>query len=159
MMEPMTLIQTALMVGASAALQKTAGQAVEDAYQAFKQLLFSRFQATKAAVEVLESDPQDEDSQRVAKKQLQKADDGQKLTSDLELLERAQAVLKAIQKHAPQLAGAVGVSLKDIEAGASLTIRDIVSSGSGVVAEGVTAQQDITIEGVRAGQQGRADPN
>jgi hypothetical protein len=77
---------------------------------------------------------------------------------DTEVLQKAQALLEAIQRQAPQMVAAIGVDLKDIE-GASLAIRRVVATGTGVKVEGAKLSGDITIEGVQAGRPGGTRPN
>ena len=81
-----------------------------------------------------------------------------KADQDVEVLQQAQALLDAIQRHAPQAAAAIGVDLKEIE-GASLAIRRVTASGTGVKVEGAKLSGDITIEDVRAGGSGGRLPN
>lgn len=77
---------------------------------------------------------------------------------DAEVLQHAQALLEAIQRHAPQAAAAIGVDLKNIE-GAALAIRRITATGAGVKVERAKLSGGITIEDVRAGGQGGTRPN
>ena len=54
-MDPVTLIVTALVAGASAALKEAAGSAASDAYQALKRLVARKFTGEKPAPAALES--------------------------------------------------------------------------------------------------------
>lgn len=147
-MDPIT---AALIVGATAALQKTAGQVIEDTYNAFKTLLISRFQSTKAAIELLESDPQDEDSQKVVNKQLQKA----KVEEDEEVLQRAQALVEAVKKYAPDTGKQLNIDLNDLKVGGTATIRNI---GKTVKGRNWDITKDLNIENVGMGGEDD-DPN
>jgi hypothetical protein len=77
---------------------------------------------------------------------------------DAEVLQQAQVLLEAIQRHAPQAAAAIGVDLKDIE-GASLAIRRVIATGTGVKVEQGKFSGDLTIEDVQAGGSGGRLPN
>ena len=151
-MDPITIIVTALALGAAAGLKPTAEQAVKDTYAGIKKLIQDKYQHINLAL--LEGDPASEARQGVVKEDLAKA----KADQDEDVLRQAQALLDAIQKHAPEAAGAVGVDLEDIK-GASLTIEDIIATGTGVKVKGADLSGDIGVKGVRAGFGGEPDPN
>jgi hypothetical protein len=152
-MDPITIIVTALALGAAAGLQLTAEQAVKDAYAGIKRLIQDKYQ--QVSVALLEADPASEARQNVVKEDLAKA----KADQDEEVLRQAQALLDVIEKHAPEAAEVVGVDLKDIK-GASLTLQNIIAAGSratGVRAKGVEVSGDIEIKDVQAGNGGASD--
>ena len=148
-MEPLSLILTALVAGIAAGLQPTATQAVKDAYQGVKELIRRKY--AKVSIDMLENDPADEARQGIVKKDLQQAGaDG-----DQELLHAAQALLAAI--HASEFdstaARSVGVSLKDIEVGASFKLSNINATGNatGLEIDGAKIEKNLEINGVQAG--------
>jgi hypothetical protein len=151
-MDPLTSLVTALAAGAAAALQSTVQQAVKDGYTALKTLIQRKY--TRVDVNQLEANPNSKNRREVVEEELAAAG----ADKDTEVLQQAQILLEAIQRHAPQVAAAVGVDLKDIE-GASLAIRRVIATGAGVKVEGAKLSGDITIEDVQAGRQGGARPN
>jgi len=72
---------------------------------------------------------------------------------DAELVAKAQALLELVRREAPAAAPAIGVDLRDVEAG-NLRLRDIIASGTGVRVEKGRIPGDIEVSGVRAGQKG-----
>lgn len=149
LMDPITLIVTALATGAAAGLKPTAEKVIKDAYEGLKTLITRKYERTKAAVPVLEHDPASDAGKDVVRESLEQEEAGQ----DEDLLLQAQAVLQAVRTHEPSAAAAAGVLIEDIEAGASVNVRDIVTDGS-FTARQIRAQEDVTIEGVRAGRGG-----
>lgn len=126
-MDPITLIVTALAAGAAAGLKPTAEQVVKDAYQGLKALVKSKYAATAPTVDYLEARPERENTRQDLHQELAATTAAQ----DAEVLNQAQAVLKAVEKKAPELAVSIGVSLEDIHVGASINIGDIVVKGDG----------------------------
>ena len=143
-MDPITIVVTALALGAAAGLKPTAEQAVKDTYAGIKKLIQDKYKQVNLAL--LEGDPASEARQGVVKEDLAKANADQ----DVEVLRQARALLEAVEKHAPETAGAVGVDLEDIK-GASLRVEDIIASGTGVKVKKADLSGDIEIKGVRAG--------
>jgi len=151
-MDPLTSLATALAAGAAAALQSTVEQAVKDGYAALKGLIQHKY--TQVNVDQLEANPSSKSRRGVVEEDLKAVG----ADADAEVLQKAQALLEAIQRHAPQTAAAIGVELKDIE-GAALAIRRIIATGTGIKVEGAKLSGDITIEDVRAGDRGGIRPN
>jgi hypothetical protein len=60
-MEPMAIILTALVAGATAAAKDTAGTAVRDAYNGLKHLLKKKFEGDPLAQAVVDAKPEDID--------------------------------------------------------------------------------------------------
>ena len=63
-MDPITIILTALVVGAAAGLKPTAEKAVKDAYAGIKSLIKRKYGQVK--VDILESDPASKEVQIVS---------------------------------------------------------------------------------------------
>ena len=151
-MDPLTSLVTALAAGGAAALQSTVEQGVKDGYAALKGLIRRKY--ARVNLNQLEANPSSKSRRDVVEEELAAAG----ADKDAEVLQQAQVLLEAIQRHAPQAAAAIGVDLKDIE-GASLAIRRVIATGIGVKVEHAKLSGDITIEDVRAGGQGGSPPN
>ena len=133
-MDPLTSLVTALAAGAAAALQSTVEQVVKDSYAALKELIQRKY--AQVDVNQLETNPSSKSRQGVVEEDLKAVGADQ----DTEVLQKAQALLEAIQRQAPQMVATIGVDLKDIE-GASLAIRRVTATGTGVKVEGGQAQR------------------
>jgi hypothetical protein len=124
-MDPITLIVTALVAGAAAGaaagLKDTAGQAVKDAYAGLKDLIARKYAPATASLAQLEAQPGSKARRAVLEEDLGKLAAG----DDAELLEQAQALLKAVRGHAPDTAGIIGVDLDGVIAAGDIIIRDI----------------------------------
>lgn len=144
-MEPLSLIFSAIVAGAAAAVKPTAEKAVKDAYAGLKALIKNKW--GRVEVESLERDPTDETRQELVKKDLQKADG----LADEQVLERAKAVLAAVKEHDPDAAEEAGITLEDLEAGANINLQDLVAEGS-IVVRRVKAKKDFVLRGARAGK-------
>src|SRR5260221_5252154 len=107
-MDPISIIVTALVTGAAAALKPTTEQVIKDAYAGIKGLIQRKF--GHVDVGVLETDPASKARQAVVQEDLEKTGAGQ----DEELLSKAKTLLDAIQTHAPDIPTAVGLDLEDI---------------------------------------------
>lgn len=143
-MDPITIIVTALAVGAAAGLKSTTETVIKDAYSSIKALIKRKYQ--RVNIDMLESDPASKSRQTVVKEDLEKTDAGK----DKEVLSLAKALLEAIKKHAPEAAKVVGVKIEDVEA-ASMKIDDIISTGDGVSLTKTKINNDLEIKNVRAG--------
>jgi len=146
-MDPITIITLALAAGAAAGLKSTAEQAVKDAYFGLKKLIETKFASVSGSLGQLEQKPESKARRDAVKEDLESA----KADTDEQVLSQAQAVLKAVQEKAPEVAQIIGVDLEDIKAGA-LRLKDIIASGTGVRVKKGEFSGDIEIESVRAGQ-------
>ena len=151
-MDPLTSLVTALAAGAAAALQSTVEQVVKDSYAALKRLIQRKY--AQVDINQLEANPNSKSRRGVVEEELAAAG----ADKDAEVLQQAQVLLEAIQRHAPQAAAAIGVDLKNIE-GAALAIRRVAATGAGVKVEHAKLSGDMTIEDIWAGGQGEARPN
>lgn len=150
-----SLISTALILGATAALQKTAGQVVEDAYNGFKLLLISRFQATKAAVNALEENPADEDTRHFVETKVSST----QAAGAPEVLQQAKALLKLIKAQAPQVTRIAGVKFDEFDFEDALSIDTVKSAEDGVVITRGKAKGKVEIKNIEAGLSRDTDPN
>ncbi len=117
-MDPISIIVTALVLGAAAGLKPTTEQAVKDAYAGLKALLQRKF--ARVNVSLVEDDHTSQSRQNVVKEDLARvnADQG------TEVIKATQVVLDTVRDRAPKTAIAIGVNLEDIKA-ASLRLSDI----------------------------------
>lgn len=143
-MDPISIIVTALVLGAAAGTESVAEQAVKDAYVGLKALLQRKF--ARVNVTLVEDDPTSLPRQIVLQEDLVKAN----ADHDPEVIEAARVLLDTIRDQVPEVARIVGVNLEDIEAG-SLILRDIIASGTGINVQRAKFAGDVKIEGVRAG--------
>jgi hypothetical protein len=143
--DPVTLVVTAVALGASAGLTETATTAIKDAYEGLKNLLTSR----RVDVSGVERKPDSAVQQAALKESL--ADAGG--ATDDEVLAAAQRVTAAVAADAPDAAGVVGVALRDVQA-EFLRVRSVTSTGDGLTVEQARFTGGIDIGDVRAGEQG-----
>ncbi len=156
-MDPITLIVTAVAIGAAAGLKPTAEQAVKDAYAGLKTLIQHKYR--NVDVSLLESDPASDARKGVVREELEKTTADQ----DEELLRVARSVMQAVAKYAPESAAEVNIKLEDVKVAADVRIEDLMASGAGarveVDAKKVEAGRDFVIKGVQAKGGKEADPN
>jgi hypothetical protein len=137
----------------AAGLTDVAAQAVKDAYGRLKAALAARFPAVQVHVQALEARPASSVKQSSLSEEL--AEVG--AARDAELRELAEALLRAIEREAPQAAARVGVDLERVKAGGSLNIEDAKGADAGVRGRDLEVARDITIRGARGGR--GPDPN
>ncbi|HEX8684009.1 MAG TPA: hypothetical protein VF707_16940 [Ardenticatenaceae bacterium] len=154
-MDPISIIVTALALGAAAGLKDTSAQVVKDAYAGFKALIKQRYPSV-TNVDQLEKTPESAGWKTVVQEELQKTN----AATDDEVLREAQRLLDAVKNEAPGVAQIVGVTMEEIEA-ASIRLKDIIATGAGSTGaslKNVRATGDIDIQGVRAGGSSDSDP-
>jgi hypothetical protein len=151
-MDPIMSIVMALAAGAAAALQPVAEQVIKNGYAGLKALITRKY--AQVQIDQLEANPSSKSRRGVVEEDLKAA----RAETDAEVLRKAQELLEAIQRQAPEAATAIGVDLKDIE-GAALAIRRVTASGTGVKVAGAKLSGDLTIEDVHAGGSGGRLPN
>ena len=147
-MDPASVIVSAIVAGASAALRDTAGQAIKDTYASLKHFILERYRG--ASIELVEQDPSSRRRELVLEEDLQKAG----ADRDEELLRRAQAVLDAITRQPTEQAAALGVDLERVNA-ANIRVREIIASGTAFRAQYVETSGDIDLGTVRGGDGGQ----
>ena len=151
MVDPITLVVTAVALGASAGLKDAATQAVKDAYTGLKTLLTRR----RVDVSGVERKP-DSDTQRAAL--VETLTDTSDVVDD-GVLTAARAVTDAVAAHAPAAAPAIGVDLERVRA-AFLRITSVEAASTGVRVQDGDFTGGIDIGQVRAGVPGeREDPS
>jgi hypothetical protein len=145
--DPVTLVVTAVALGASAGLTDAAAQVVKDAYSGLKSLLTRR----KVDVSGVEKKP-DSSTQRAALEETLTDAPG---VVDDELLAAAQAVAEAVAEYEPETAPALGVDLERVKAG-FLEIRKVDAAGTGVRGRDLDIGGGIVIGEVTAGRSDRS---
>jgi hypothetical protein len=139
-MEPVSIIVTALALGAAAGLKPTAEQAVKDAYSGLKGLIERKF--ANVDLTLLEAKPDNKKRQAVVEEELQETGAHQ----DAEILQQAQTLLDTVSEKAPEAAATIGVSLENIK-GASLELSKILAQGSGQGSTTGVSIKDADIQG------------
>jgi hypothetical protein len=148
--DPVTLVVTAVALGASAGLTETASSAVKDTYVGLKRLLNHR----QVDLSGIERRPDSAAQRDALRETLADTPD----LVDQELLGAAEQVTDAVAAHRPDTAEVVGVDLKDVRVG-FIQVRSISSSGSGFRGANLSVDGGVDIGDVRAGfLQGGADP-
>jgi hypothetical protein len=142
-MEPISLIVTAIAMGAVSGVKDAASHAVGDAYAGLKELLRRRYGSID--VTPVEAKPQSTAKRESLAEDLASAGAGE----DAELLERARAMVDAIHAHDPGAAASIGVDLQQLRA-ASLRVRDVTADGVGVRVRDADIQGDVEIAGIHA---------
>lgn len=146
-MDPVTLIVTALALGASDGLRDTAKTVIGDAYSAVKNLVTKRYVSVSADVEGLEQEPEEELRRALLEKKLTQAGAG----DDVELYGLAHALLSAVEEQAPELPATIGVVIRRASVGGDIEVSNVtVDGGSGVLAEDVATNGSLRIDGVAA---------
>jgi hypothetical protein len=143
--DPVTVIVSALALGAAAGFEESTTQAVKDAYAALKRLISDRYrQVDTAPVERL---PASEAKRGSLAEDLAEAG----ADTDVEVLEAARSLITTLKAHDATSGAALGIDLEHVEA-AALRIRTVESDGTGVRVRDGKFSGDIDIEGVRAGR-------
>ena len=150
-MDPVSIIVSALALGAAAGLKPTAEKAVKDTYSGLKALIQRKF--GKVSLDQLEQSPQSKARRAVVEEDLSNMGAGK----DDELIAKAKELLDVIERLAPEAAAAIGVNLTDVKA-AALNIGKVSATGTGVHVERGEFSGDITIEEVQAGRGVQASP-
>lgn len=119
-MEPVTIIVSALVAGASAGITSVAEQGIKEAYNALKALIKDRFGEKRdlvSSVDLVEQTPESPGRREMLKEELSKAEVGK----DAEVVRAAQELLALLQPK-------------------SATQQLVADHGSAVATEGGTAQ-------------------
>jgi hypothetical protein len=147
--DPITLVVTAVALGASAGLTDAASQVVKDAYTGLKNVLTRR----QVDVSGVERKPDSATQRAALAETLTDAGD-----VDDDVVAAAQAVTEAVAAYAPDAERVVGVSLRDLQA-EFVKLGTVTSTGDGVIADGVRLSGGFTVDEVRAGGPGGPDPS
>lgn len=143
-MDPVTLIVSALALGASAGLKSTVTTAIGDAYSALRRILGERYRGVDLTP--VERRPESAAKRDSLAEDLDVAGAG----ADTELLAAARLLIEQVSSHAPEAAAVVGVDLERVHA-AALRIATVESAGTGVRVRDSEFAGDVDIRDVRAG--------
>jgi hypothetical protein len=152
-MDPMTLLVSALVGGASEAVKATATAAVKDAYAALKGLLTRKLGGKKASLDSLEEKPESESRRTSVKEDLSET----RAAADPEVMATAQQLVVAIQRDAPALGPALGIDFEKVSAG-FLQVGKISSEGTGARLRDANIAGGIVIGEIIAGKKGSGNP-
>jgi len=121
-MDALSAIMTAIISGAVASAKPTTEKVISDLYAGLKTLIQRKYSGV--SLEAVEKKPESEAKQASLREDLVEA----KVAEDNELLQQAQALLKAIAEQPPQVAQAIGIKLEDVKA-ANVRLQEIIVSG------------------------------
>jgi hypothetical protein len=150
-MDPVTMIVSAVAMGAAAGLTDTASAVVTDAYAALKGVITGRYPGVDVAA--VENKPESTPKRESLAEDLREAG----ADHDADLVEAARQVIAAVKADAAGVGPALGIDLEGVEA-AALRIRSVTSDGTGVRVRDGTFTGDIDIGDVRAGRAGSEGP-
>lgn len=150
-MEPMTLVLNAVVAGAAVILKPAVQLAVKDAYDMLKGCLKRKSAGLVPGIEWLEQNPKSEARRAAVREGLSEA--AQSEGFDAEVLKAAQALIAAVAKDRESAAAAVqaGVTVEDLEAGASIDLGRVIAQAGPVVVRRLSAAQDIRIGEISSG--------
>lgn len=141
-MDLVTVVVTAVALGAATGLTEASTQSVKDAYEGLKSLISRKYR--EVDVSGVERKPDSETKRASLAEDLR--DSG--AAGDTELGEAAAVLLEAVRQHAPQ--AVIGVDVEGLVA-AALSISDVESAGGGVRVKNSRIAGPAEISGVRAG--------
>ncbi|MEU2034332.1 hypothetical protein [Nocardia amamiensis] len=150
--EPLTLVATAVAVGAAAGVSDAAKEAVVEAYSGLKNLIIRRYRDVDLAE--VERRPESGARRAVLAEELTEAG----AATDAELLLAAQTLIAAVRAHEASLGAVVGVDLEHLDVGGSLHVDGIESTGIGVRGSDLRIAGDVAITQVQAGVRAPQDP-
>jgi len=128
-MEPISLIVSAVALGASAALKETAAGAVKDAYEGLKRVLGDLYQSRRSVsetVEFLERKPEDKNRRAALEAEIAEVSK----TVEPKVVAASRAVIEAVEKHHPEAAKAIGMDIGLLKAEV-LNVKNVAAPGVG----------------------------
>lgn len=133
-MDPVTMIVTALAMGAASGAPSVGAQAIKDAYAGLKTLIVRRFgnkPDAQKAVEDLEKKPESAGRKATAEEELKDAGAG----DDAEIIAAAQTLMKALKDHG--VAGAQNFNAH-AEGGSAIGQgkKNVIATGGSVINKG-----------------------
>lgn len=146
-MDPITLVVTALALGASAGLKDTATEVVKDAYAALKTLIGKR----RVDVSQLESRPESPNRQGTVREDLESLE-GTPDRIDDAVIDAARRVLQAVKESDPAAGDLIGIDLEEFSA-KSLRVSGLTTTGGAIRGRRWEIDGDAVFENIRAGGQ------
>ena len=151
-MDPVSMVVTALALGAAAGVKGTAEQVIKDAYTGLKALIQGRYKEVQLTA--LEQQPGSKAKRDSVAEELIKAG----AAGDHELLAKAKALIDGVEKHDRAAVETVGIDLEKVKA-AYLKVKTVTSQGTGVRVKNSDFSRGIDIDGVQSGEvNGPSDP-
>ncbi|GAK51629.1 hypothetical protein U14_02874 [Candidatus Moduliflexus flocculans] len=154
-MEPIT---TAIVAAVNVGLSKITEAGIIDLYNGVKNAIARRFGADsklEKAIKNVEDDPESAGYKMNLDDQIVKAG----ADKDPDILDAVKQLLAAVEKLERQQPGKTGVTLRDIEAAASVIIRNITTPDGGVHAERIIAKTgNVEISDIHVQGGGQASP-
>jgi hypothetical protein len=150
-MDPITLIVSAIAIGAATGLTETATSAVKDAYSALKRMNADRY--GDVDLRPIERKPDSEAKRGSLQEDLETLG----AADDRDLLDAACRLIAEVRADDDTIGRVVGIDLADIEA-ASLNIGEVRSIGDGVRVKGAKLTGDFNVKNIQAGSQGYRRP-
>ncbi len=126
-MEPITIITSAIVLGAAAGLKSVTETGVKEIYQGIKKIIEGKYETNLSG---LEKKPDSNAQLEAVKESLLES----KANEDEELLDRAKNLIDLIEKNQPELAEAKGLDLGEVEAG-YLKAKNIIAEGNSTAVE------------------------
>lgn len=129
-MEPIiTLIVSAIALGAAAGTQKTVEKAIEDAYEGLKRLLIDHYKSHNDLIDAmwfLDKKPQDENRQLALAGELQTTN----IANDSEVIDQAKKLYRVVEAYDQNLPQAIGMDIGKLKA-AALEVENVQAGKSG----------------------------
>jgi hypothetical protein len=139
-MEPLSIILTALVAGATVVGKGVAGEAVKDAYTQLKGMLLHKFGSKGdigSAIAQVEDKPESDGRKVVLEEELETA----KATQDDEIVQSAEAMLDLLKEH-----GLLGPSYQAmLEGNGTIAQGGSVAAGKGGVAIGGNVEGGVRV--------------
>jgi hypothetical protein len=144
-MEPLSVIASAIVSGAAAALSETVGKAVKEAYSELKSLIQNRFASVDFGI--IEKKPDDEKRRAVLESDLHDAH----VVEAHDVLEKAKLLLDAIANEPPGNLATIGIDIKRLVADRDIIVDPRRAGASGIRGEEWRAGRDAVFRDVEAG--------
>lgn len=147
-MEPISIIVSALALGAAAGLKASSEQAFKDSYAVIKSLIMNKYLKSKtheipfSRLSILEGDPASQDRQKVVADDLKQLE----VDKDTEIINKALDLINLIQERAPEIGADTGIKLENIT-GKTITIKDVKAPDSDIVLTRSHIDDNVLIEG------------
>ena len=136
-MEPVTLIVTALVAGATAVANEVGGQALKDAYTGLKTLVVDRYKGAKSVVELAENNPDSADMAQAAEAVLTDAG----AADDQDLITQAEQVNEEL---ATQEKANPGSTIITVSGSGAVAVNRSTAAGAGGIAIGGSVKGNVS---------------
>ena len=150
-MDPVSLIVSALALGANTSIKEAFSEAGKDAYGALKELIKNKYPAIDKSVAQLEVHPDSEAQREVVARELQRAAAG----DDHDLRAFAEALIEAVRRETPEKV--IGIDLKGVDL-ANVNLKDLTVKGGIGVRMRDSVAGDFNVENLHVEHGGRDDP-